>query len=150
MLRTASVGELDLPAPRSVAPSTPLAEVYRLLDEQRPGAVVICDAGRPVGIFTERDVLYRTALEHPDPSTPIELLMRRGPVTLPTDAPLAAAVRAMLAGGFRHLPLVDGEGRLAGLLTGRAVLRFLADSIPEALLNLPPRLHQKLLEPHGG
>lgn len=133
----------------SVSPSTPLGEVYRLLEEESR-AVVVCESGRVAGIFTERDVLYRTSLEGIDPATPIADVMTRDPESLPVTSRLADAIRAMTEGGFRHLPLVADDGRFAGVLTSRDVLRFVADHFSEAVLNLPPRLHQKMRRPEGG
>lgn len=133
-----------------VSSSTPLSEVYRVLDDRRTGAVLVCDDDRLVGIFTDRDVLYRTAAESTDPDTPISELMSREPETLSAGHRVADAIEMMTTRGYRHIPLVDGEGRLTGLLTSRDILRFIADHFPEAVLNLPPRLHQQLNRPEGG
>ena len=133
-----------------VGPETPLEEVYRRLDEQRPGAVVVRDGDRVTGIFTERDVLYRTALEQPDPATPIGELATREPVTMRPDQRLAEAIETMASKGYRHLPLVDADGREAGLLSSRDILAFIAEHVPESVLNLPPKLHQTMTSPEGG
>ena len=72
-----------------------------------------------MGIFTQRDILYRTALEEIDDSTPIEKLMSPDPVSLQPHERLADAIRVMAEGGYRHLPLVDDKGRAAGLIMRR-------------------------------
>ena len=95
-------------------------------------------------------MLYRTALEDLDPKTPIGDLMTPEPVTIPGNERVATAVRLMTEKGYRHLPLTDLGGCCEGLLASRDVLRFIADHFPEAVLNLPPRLHQQLLSPEGG
>lgn len=133
-----------------VAPETPLSEVYRLLDEGRPGAVLVVQDGRAVGIFTERDLVERCALEEPDLETPVQRVMTTDPASLPPDARVAEAIQLMIDGGYRHVPLVRPDGRSAGVLTSRDILRFLADRFPEAVLNLPPRLHQTMATPEGG
>ena len=134
-----------------MAPEATLGEVQEKLSHEAARAVVICDGERrPVGIFTDRDVLYRTALEGHDPSTPIARLMTPGPRTLTPDHHVADAVSAMTRGGLRHVPLVDGEGRIAGIVSSRGVLRFLARFYPESVINLPPRLDQSLERPEGG
>ena len=150
ILRDVRIDEVKLRPAVRATPETPLAEVYALLETSSHGAVLICEGKKVCGIFTERDVLYRTALEAPDPSTPIGELMTRDPVTLCRDARLAEAVRVMTERGYRHVPLADDEGRYEGLLASRNVLRFIADHFPEAVLNLPPRLHQRMLTPEGG
>ncbi len=135
----------DLPRRRvcRVEPSTTLGEVYRRLDEEHGVAVLVCDGVKLLGIFTERDVLYRTALEG-DLETPIEQLMTRDLVTLAGDDKLIDAIRTMAEKGIRHLPVLGSEGEEAGLIGGRDVLRLIAEYFPETLLNLPPRLDQKM------
>lgn len=71
---------------------------------------------------------------------PVERVMTRRPATIEEDAPLEDAAAAMAEGGFRHLPVVDGEGRLVGMISerdlrlrlGTDVGRF-ADAAPDAL-----------------
>ncbi len=57
-----------------------------------------------------RDVLERV---------PVDAVMTRSPVTLEMDATLSDAAEALLGGGFRHLPVLSPEGRLAGMLSER-------------------------------
>ena len=150
ILEGARVGDLELQTDHRIEPSTPLAEVYRIFDEDGHGAAMICDGDHVVGIFTQRDVLYRTALEGLDPQTPIADVMSTRPITIHLDAPLAAALAAMVDGGYRHVPVVDDRDRQVGLLSSRVILRFIADHYPEAVLNLPPRLSQVMTRPEGG
>ena len=150
ILKNVRIHELELTRLPPVSPSTPVGEAYRLLDEKHRSAVVVCEGENVVGIFTQRDVLYRTAVEDIDPSTQIRELMTPDPRTLRPEQRLADAIRAMIEGGYRQCPLVDQEGREAGLLTSRDVLRFIADHFPDAVVNLPPRLHQQLKRPEGG
>jgi CBS domain-containing protein len=133
-----------------VAPSTTLGEVYELLDEEHSVAVLVEEDGVLVGIFTERDVLERTALEG-DPQTPIsELMTREDLVTLKPDDGITTAISAMTTRRIRHIPLVDAEGRESGMIGGRDILRLIADYYPESLLNLPPRLDQRMSQLDGG
>lgn len=150
ILRDVRIRDLHLEGSSTVEASTPLSEVYHLLEHENRGAVVVCDGKEAIGIFTERDVLYRTALEKIDPSTPISELMTKAPATLPPAARLADAVRLMIEGGYRHVPVTGESGCGAGLLTSRDVLRFIAGHFSEAVVNLPPHLHQIMDHPEGG
>jgi len=150
VLKKARIDELSIRAVEAVSPATPIGEVYKLMDDGDLSAVIVCEEDRVVGIFTQRDILYRTALEAIDDSTPIEKLMSPKPVSLQPHERLADAIKVMAEGGYRHLPLVDDQGRVAGLITNRDVLKFIADYFPETVLNLPPRLHQQMLRPEGG
>ena len=62
---------------------------------------------------------------------------------------LADAISLMHETGFRHIPLPDNESGEHGLVGGRDILTLIADYYPEALINLPPRLHQTLSRPEG-
>ena len=141
----------DLPRRKvcKVEPSTPLGEVYRQLDQEHGVAVLVCEGTELVGIFTERDVLYRTALEG-NPETPVGELMTHDPITLSADQKLIEAIRIMNDKDIRHLPMPGSGGTEAGLIGGRDVLKMIADHFPETLLNLPPRLDQKMRTPEGG
>lgn len=150
ILQDVRIEELKLRPAIKAAPETRLDEIYRLLEVSPHGAVLICEGDEVRGIFTERDVLYRTALEDLEPTTPIGDLMTPDPVTLKPGDRVAEAVRVMTERGYRHVPLVDERGRYRGLLGSGSVLRFIADHYPEAVLNLPPRLHQRILTPEGG
>ncbi len=150
ILKKARIDELSIQAVEAVSPATPIGEVYKLMDQRDLSAVMVCEEDRVVGIFTQRDILYRTALEKLDDSTPIEKLMSPEPVSLQPHDRLADAIRVMAEGGYRHLPLVDDKGRAVGLITNRDVLKFIADYFPETVLNLPPRLHQQMSRPEGG
>ncbi len=131
-----------------VEPSTPLGEVYRRLAAEHCVAVLVYEGSKLLGIFTERDILYRTALEG-DLETPVSDLMSRNLVTIAGDDRLAEAIHTMAEQGIRHVPVSGSEGDETGLIGGRDVLKMIAEYFPEALLNLPPRLHQKMSTPEG-
>ena len=52
--------------------------------------------------------------------------------------PIAAAVRKMEVGGYRHLPVVDGLGRPTGILSVKRIVHYLAEHFPATIYNLPP------------
>ena len=149
-LRDVRISELRLEVGGAVEPDTPVGQVYEILDRQRRNAVVVVEGDSVAGIFTQRDILHRTALEAPDTETPISELMTPEPFTLRLDQKLADAIHAMTVHGYRNVPLVDTRGRWLGLLSSRNVLRYIAEHFPEAVLNLPPRLDQRLHRPEGG
>lgn len=149
ILRRAKVGDIALDTAPTVHPDATLEQVCRLLEGRERSAVVVCDGEQVCGIFTQRDLLYRAAEGALDPKGAIGELMTRSPRTFQAGRPLSEALDVMVEGGFRQLPLVDGEGRARGLLTTWDVLAFIARRFPEETLNLPPRLHQVLSTPEG-
>lgn len=150
ILKEIRVQDLDLQRDHRVSPDMPLSEVYETLDRNRHGAAMVCDGDEVVGIFTDRDILYRTALEGIDPNTPVRDVMSTRPHTVRLDQKLADAIAAMADGGYRHTPVIDADGNQVGLLSTRVILKFIADHFPETVLNLPPRLDQLLTTPEGG
>lgn len=149
ILESVRIHELPRRRTCSVSPTTTLGEVYTRLNAERSVAVLVEENGRLLGIFTERDVLNRTVLEG-ELERPISELMTKDVVSLATDARLAGAVGVMIDRGIRHVPLVEESGSTAGMIGGRDVLRLIADYYPETMLNLPPRLDQKLTRLDGG
>jgi CBS domain-containing protein len=112
--------------PVTVTPATSLAEAMRIMLEANLGALLIVDdAGRLQGIFSERDLLAKVAGQIADfARAPIRDFMTPNPETArPTD-PLALALHKMDVGGYRHLPLVDG-GRPVGVISVRDLLRHI-------------------------
>ncbi len=150
ILKDVRVGDLPLQTDHRIAPETPLRTVYEAFDAQRHGAAMIVEGDRVTGIFTQRDVLYRTAIEGIDLETPVAEVMSTRPVTVGLDAPLSRALEVMVDGGYRHVPVVDRDGHSVGLLSSRVILKFIADHYPETVLNLPPRLDQAPKRPEGG
>jgi CBS domain-containing protein len=103
------------------------------------GCVLIEDGGRLVGIFTERDVLTKivgTSIDI-DRST-VDELMTSDPETLRADDRVSYALNKMSVGGFRHVPLVDDEGRPVGVVSMRNVVDYIVDLFGTEVLNLPP------------
>ena len=141
-----------LPAPR-LAPNATMHQALQFLVRGRRGAIVVVEGLRPVGIFTERDVLHRLPASHSGresrDTTPLSEVMSRPPVTIQRRASLRDAIEVMVEHGYRHLVVVDSSGDLKGLLTTNDLVQALTDQFPEETVNLPPRLHQQYRNPEG-
>jgi len=142
-----------LPAPR-LAPNATVHQALPFLVRARRGAVVVVEGLRPVGIFTERDVLRVLA----DPAvgsadtrqrTALRDVMTHPIRTVRRQESLTQAVEAMVHAHCRHLVVVDRHGDLKGLLTTGDLVQFLTDHFPDETVNLPPRLHQQYRRPEG-
>ena len=95
--------------------------------------VVVDDAGRPIGIVTDRDLVIRVLAEGMDPyTTRIERAMTFDVKTVPCDGSIEQALRVMRGGSFRRVPVVDEAGKLAGLVTLDDVLRLLVEEFSQA------------------
>lgn len=87
--------------------------------------VVVQDAGKTVGIFSARDVLNKVADNPAARAEPITAYMTPEPRTVyATDCP-AKALNLMAVGGFRHIPVLDVDENIVGILGPRRVTEFL-------------------------
>lgn len=142
--------------PVSVPPGTTIGAC--LLAIQRTGtgdSVFVTDIdGRLAGVLTERDIFGR--LVGPDVAAgvdldaPVESWMTTDPRTLRPDQTVRAALELMQTSRYRNVPVIDDDRRLVGVVRQVDILKFLAESFPEELLNLPPRPHQRMEQAEGG
>ena len=104
------------------APETLVAEAARRMREGGVGAVLVLDEGRLVGIFTERDAVYRVMAANRDPHrTAVGEVMTSGPKTVAPDDSYGYALLLMHENGFRHAPVVE-DGRPIGVISARHAL----------------------------
>ncbi len=137
--------------PVTVPPATSLAECLRAIQRTGTGdSVFVCETdGRLVGVLTERDIFGHIVAGRVDLTQPVESLMTREPKTLDLDQTIRDAIVLMQTGRYRNVPIVDEAGQLVGVVRQADIIKYLAESFPEELLNLPPRPHQRMKEPEG-
>ncbi len=89
-----------------------------LMNEHKIGALIVVDEGQVVGMFTERDVLRRVVGEQRDPTkTLVADVMTAEVICCTLQTSLDEARGAMKNRRIRHLPLVDSDHRLLGLVS---------------------------------
>ena len=119
-----TVGEIMTPDVLGLEPATRLVDAARRMHERRVGAVVVQDGERLVGIVTERDILRAVATGAIGGS--VADVMTHGPDTIGPDESAGQAAALMIHGGFRHLPVVDGNA-VVGMLSIRDLVRVSVD-----------------------
>ena len=120
------VSVLNPKSPLTVTPTTPVGEVLGLMVERRIGCIVVADGQKPVGIFSERDALRKLNARAGElNSRPVSEFMTLHPQTLVSHAKIAYAVQRMDLGGYRHLPIVDDDGTLLGIISARDIINYL-------------------------
>jgi len=128
-----------LKAPITLSPAATVHDAVRRMNESSVGCVLIVQAKRLVGVFTERDLLTRVATQGLDlDRTLVEQVMTRDPECLTLDDGIAYALNKMSLGGFRHIPLVDDDGSPTGVVAMRNIVDYIVDLFPNEILNLPP------------
>ena len=121
-LRVPRLADIMRPEPIIVAPEDTLGEVAERMTEVNVGAVIVKDYGRMIGILTERDMLKAMAARVHTSEARVRQWMTEGPVTASVDADAEDAAQIMLENGFRHLPVVDESGAVAGIVSLRRVV----------------------------
>jgi CBS domain-containing protein len=102
--------------------STTVHKAAKLMAAKQVGAVLVVDASHLIGIFTERDALYRVTAQGLDPEvTTIGEVMTASPHTISPDAFFGQALYTMSQHRFRHLPVID-KGNLVGIVSSRSAM----------------------------
>jgi CBS domain-containing protein len=98
---------------------TPIRAALEAMRRERISSIPVVDESqRPVGIFTQTDLLDRVVLEGVDLATPIATVMTRGPGAIDEMATAQEALAQMAQLGFHQL-MVTREGRLVGVVSER-------------------------------
>ncbi|MCC7166175.1 MAG: CBS domain-containing protein [Rhodospirillales bacterium] len=103
----------------SVGEGATVREAAALMTDKRIGALMVIEGGTLKGILTERDVMTRVVAKGLNPeTTKVAQVMTAKPDTLASHATAGEALERMHAGGYRHLPVVDG-GKVVGMVSVR-------------------------------
>jgi len=104
------------------APESTVREATEMMASRSVGAVLVVDSDALVGIFTERDVVFRVVARGLDPDTTrLSEVMTREPKTIAPDKAFGVAMALMHENGFRHLPVID-KGVPIGVVSSRSAL----------------------------
>lgn len=147
-LNSDTVAEAMSADPVCIDPHHSVREVLVRLQQGRSGGALVCRDGRLVGIFTERDAL-RLMAAGASLDVPVESVMVREPVSIVADDTIARAIRTMSVGGYRRLPVINGQGAPVGMLNVANVVHYLVEHFPQAVYNLPPDSHSTMPEREG-
>jgi diguanylate cyclase (GGDEF)-like protein/PAS domain S-box-containing protein len=106
------------PSVVTVAPETPLADALATMQSLRISCIVAVDGNRvPLGIFTEQDAIRLMAERRPVAQTCMAEVMSSPPLTAPLGMDFRDGYRLISEKGYRHLVVVNDEGKLAGIVS---------------------------------
>jgi len=133
------ISVLDFPRnPASVDPTAAVSTALETMAAKNLGALLVVEAGKVVGIFSERDALRKGLWSGKGLDRPVREFMTPKPEVLTPHDPIALAMNRMGMGGYRHVPLVDNAGKPVGMLVMRDVVRYIVRFFPNVALNVPP------------
>ncbi len=137
-LKIDSVSRLHPSAPLVVTPEQTVADTTALMRRHDVGCVLVCRGEQLLGLFTERDLMRRVLAAGQPLGIPVGTCMTPDPVVVHPKDPIGVAVRLMEEGGYRHLPVVDHQGRPVGMLSVKRIVHYLVEHFPATIYNLPP------------
>ena len=101
-------------------------EAVHAMHDSDVGSLLIVDGKRLVGIFTQRDVLERVAEQFAKlQDVPVSEVMTTEPTVVFDTDPAAIAVAAIAIEGHRHVPVVNSDTEVVGVVSPRRVFDFL-------------------------
>lgn len=103
-------------------PTMTVRQAAESMAQRGVGAVLIVEGGRLVGIFTERDIVFRVVARGLDTATtPLADVMTRDPKTISPNKSYGTAMLLMHENKFRHLPVIDNDAPV-GIVSSRMAL----------------------------
>lgn len=112
------LADVMTPDPQTVRPGDTLQSAARLMDELNVGVLPVVDGGALLGVLTDRDIVVRSTSAGQDPgSATVADAMTTDARTLSGNASVDEAVEMMEEHQLRRVPVVDGSGRLVGIVS---------------------------------
>lgn len=106
----------------TASPETSVVDAARLMEQKSVSAVLVISQDKLVGIFTERDAVFRVIARGRDVrTTPLGEVMTPSPVTVTPEKSFGYALLLMHENGFRHVPVVV-DGMPVGIVSARSAL----------------------------
>jgi len=105
-------------------------QAARAMRSKNVGALVVVNAGRPVGMLTDRDVAVEVVAKGMDPDTVrVGDVMRKRPMTIREDLGILDAAKAFAKTGVRRLPVVTKNGVLVGVIAVDDLIMLLGNEM---------------------
>lgn len=123
--------------PPSVKVDATVLSAAMSMRNARIGAAAVLEGDELVGIFSERDVMLRVVVPRLDPeATTVRDVMTTAVQTVGEEAEAGEALELMVARHIRHLPVVNSENRVTGLLSVRNLLQHHIEELADQLNSL--------------
>lgn len=138
-----AVKALRMLEPVALGPDEALGAAISSMRERSVGCAIVTEHLKPIGIFTERDVLMKVLGPGLSLGTPIADVMTANPQSIEEGCSVEVVIQKMHVGGFRHMPVVDASGHLKGVISVKRIVEYLVEHFPATVFNLPPRPTQE-------
>ncbi len=126
-----TIAELAVRQPILVSPKTSARQVATQLRLRQLGCAFVIDAlGKPIGKFTQRQIMKLLVEDSKKLDGPVEDVMYRQCDTIRIDEPISRLIELMSAQQIRYLAVVDSNGSVIGLTGQKGLMEYIADHFP--------------------
>lgn len=123
-----TLGDLVGNAPHVCGPDTSVFDAAKAMEVSDLGSLAVVEGRELVGLVTERDI-RRSVAEGIDLDTSVSTIMSGDPDTFDPDLDVWDAAAWIAESGYRHLPVIDDDGSLLGVVSIRDLLKALVDTV---------------------
>lgn len=117
----------------SITPDTSIAAAVEQLAKLEIGCLLVAEANKLVGVFSKRDVLDKVADRYEEiKNRPVSEVTSSNPIYVYDTDSAAAALHVMAVSGFRHVPVMNVNDELVGIVSPQRVLAFLQERFEAA------------------
>ena len=132
MLESISISNCMTKNIKTIQLKEPLFKACRIMKDNRIGCVIVVDesssSNNPVGIVTERDIIYNLSSQDANLQIPVNAIMSKPIVTVQETNSLIDALKTMQKNNFRRLPITNKEGKLVGIVTDKDIFKVIINN----------------------
>ncbi|MBI3252806.1 MAG: CBS domain-containing protein [Candidatus Omnitrophica bacterium] len=151
ILKETKIYQILRPKLVTAPPETTLENALALMQKEKAGYLVVADRQlKVVGMFTEREVLMKVLQKGVSLKETLDKYMNKNIRPLSKSDTVGMAIDVMKDYSVRHIPLVDEQGHMNGVLSIRTIVTFLSELFPTEVFNLPPKADQVHETAEGG
>lgn len=143
------IKNLRVKKPLTMSPDQTVAEAIEMMQQKKVGCILVTKNEKMVGIFTERDVLFRVVGKKGMDQKKLGEVMTPKVDGFQPDDSIAFILNAMHVGGYRHVPVMDESGKPLAVVSVKDIVGFILEHFPEDVLNLPPTPMRKTQQREG-
>jgi CBS domain-containing protein len=121
----------------AVPPDASVFSAIELMADKQIGALLVIDEGRLVGMVSERDYARKVVLNgRSSKDTFVREIMTSDPITINCESSVDEAMRTMTDTRCRHLPVIDRQGHVAGIVSIGDLVNWIVTSQDAAIAHL--------------
>ncbi|HZS52918.1 MAG TPA: CBS domain-containing protein [Bryobacteraceae bacterium] len=120
-----------------IGPDATVYEALEAMADKRVGALLVMQAGKLLGIISERDYARKIILAgRSSKTTPVSDIMSSPALTVNAETSVDDAMHTMTEYRIRHLPVVDSEGNVSGIISVGDLVKWIITSHEQTIEQL--------------